>query len=83
MQRTISELGAGKFLRLFFNELSLPVLGGVEYVQDMHLSIIEIVDGHMAMPAGSPPDDDITQIGTCADFLAPDVAAGQTGEAFL
>jgi hypothetical protein len=27
-------------------------------VQDMDFSIVEIVDGHMAVPAGSPLDDE-------------------------
>jgi hypothetical protein len=61
----------------------LPVLGGVENVQDMDLFIVEIVDGNMAVPADSPPDDEIAQIGTRADRLASGVAVGQIGDAFL
>jgi len=83
VERTISALGAGKLLRLFLDQLRLPVLSRVEDVQDMNLSIIEIVDGNMAVPAGFPSDDDVVQIGTRADRLAPGVAVGQVGDAFF
>jgi len=45
--------------------------------------LVRIVDGHMPVPAGSPPDDDISQVGACTDCLAPGITAGQTGDALF
>jgi hypothetical protein len=45
-------------VQVFLRELRLPVLGGVEDVQDANCVLLNTVNGYMTMPALSLPDQD-------------------------
>ena len=60
-------------VRVFFRKLRLPVLGGVEDVQDANCVLLNTVNGYMTMPALSLPDQDITQVRPRLDHSSPRV----------
>lgn len=63
-------------------ELGLPILGGVEDVENVNLFIVEIVHRDMAVPLSPAPDDDVSQIRPRRDRLSICVIARQIGDVF-